>query len=821
MELGSKRVASSIGDAENWLGKNTFSNLSQGEEGNDADPESAIYSLIDGARSNAKPTAHVLEAFVAALELLQPTDNGIHNPLPPKKPPVLARHLLHVCLDSTDLALDLTSPPFFNADAANDRATAPSIGAKLAKLGASISSCAIKPDTSSNGDAATGNKEALAAILGVHKSISEPNKLANEDLSTLLSEAVRSSIFKEANIISSGLTSSPGQRAANVASASTKRSREEDGVDQPGTPTKRSKSGSISTPQPPPIPSAPNEIPRNIKLDPQVSTKVLFLRSQHENMIKNWTAAYTTVSSPTFSPDPKAPGMNKAYLDQLKAQLVTQQQALKMLVDRIISGAEGSPNFNVCLQSLINIDKEAKEMGVHLGGPSNGPQGAAGGAGGRARSGSSTQPPLQSAPSNGVKREAAPTTTTVADSGPTRPKPFWKGALTWSVISDPVTKQKRDVATLVSATSNSSSLDRLLTPWPEKLQITAITQLAPRNLQVYAQSQNAPYILFSTQEPSDSPQLTAATAEKNKQMYTSLASSLDAKKSCAFIRHGSAPGAGLVLFATTQPTSSAERKGGAGGGGVKLIGVVLKESIPFSKLLAAQNGASQPTQQQGSGGGKEGTPTSQGQGRSRTVSASQPPAAPEQQAQPAAAPSSAAGMGLGSSMPFNLAALNAAGNVPVSSVGASSTMGLGINSQPEMNLGQFGMLQQPQGQGQDNSATGGLAQPNLAALAQLLGIGGQAAQQPGQQQALPQFFNQMSQSGFSQPQQPQQQQQGQGQGLFNNLNPFGNGSGAPQQQQQQGAGGGSGDGSSSGGGGGMDFSKPMTMEQLRALGFIQ
>ncbi len=35
-----------------------------------------------------------------------------------------------------------------------------------------------------------------------------------------------------------------------------------------------------------------------------------------------------------------------------------------MLVQRLVSVAETAPNFNVSLQSLINIDKEAREMGV-------------------------------------------------------------------------------------------------------------------------------------------------------------------------------------------------------------------------------------------------------------------------------------------------------------------------------------------------------------------------------------------------------------------------------------------------------------------------
>ncbi len=132
---------------------------------------------------------------------------------------MLARHVLHVCLDSSDVALDLSSPPFFNADAANDRANVPTIGAKLAHLGVSVSSCAVKSDVAEG--TAAASKEALAAILGLHKSVSEPNKLANEDLAALLPEAVRAKIFADANIISTGLTPSTGQRANAAAATGT------------------------------------------------------------------------------------------------------------------------------------------------------------------------------------------------------------------------------------------------------------------------------------------------------------------------------------------------------------------------------------------------------------------------------------------------------------------------------------------------------------------------------------------------------------------------------------------------------------------------
>ncbi|CDW98613.1 hypothetical protein [Sporisorium scitamineum] len=731
LQPGSKLIASNLQSPEPWLGPE------RPDLSNDADTSASIYSLID-ARSATKPTAHVLEAFVAALELLQPSDNGVHNPLAPKKSPVLARHMLHVCLDSSDVSLDLSSPPFFNADAANDRATAPIIGARLARLGVSITSCAVKPDPSDT--TVTSSREALTAIIGLHKIVVEPNKLANEDLAALLPEAVRAKIFHEANIVSSGLTPGSGAKTSAAAlpatAASTKRSREDE-TDAVNTSVKRSKSGSISQPQPPhPAANAsnvstsapggggaPGEMPRNIKLDPTISTKVHFLRSQQETMIKNWAAAYSLVAKSEAAGETipnKPPGMNKAYLEQLKAQLMTQQHALKMLVQRIVSGAETAPNFNVSLQSLINIDKEAKEMGVNLGGPFNGGTALAKpGRSGSLVGGQQPSLPLQQGVQgqNGVtvpSASAAPTNDAVVSStannattaaagmqppsSPTRPKPFWRGALTWSVIADPVTKQKCDVATLVSATSNSPALDRLMMPWPDNLQITAITQLAPRNLQVYAQSQNAPYILFSAQEADSSggaggPVLTPAKAEKNRQMYSNLASSLDAKKSCAYIRHGSNAGAGLVLFATTQPTSSAERSA-KGPVPPKLIGVVLKDTIPFTKMLSAQNNGAQPSASQ-----KATTPQGQDQGRTRGVSAAgsmpdsnqaaaatavqQPPQQVQQQG--------ATGMGLGSSMPFNLAALNAAGNVPVSGLGATAVAAASANEIGEYaQLGEFG-----------------------------------------------------------------------------------------------------------------------------------
>lgn len=415
------------------------------------------------------------------------------------------------------------------------------------------------------------------------------------------------------------------------------------------------------------------------------------------------------------------------------------------------------------------------------------------------------KPPLQQQPAVSApaipaqtSSNAGPVQNTSAPLSPAKPKPFWKGAITWSVISDPATKQKRDIATLVSATSNSSSLEKLMSPWPDKLQITAITQLAPRNLQIYAQTQGAPYILFGIQGVQDSSvPITQATAERNAQMYASLAGSLDAKKSCAFIRHGSNPGAGIVLFATTQPTSSAERNAKPGSVPPKLIGVVLKDPIPFTKLLAAQTAsesgtaantsfqpAKAPTPQSAVPANSAQQPQSSYLD-SRQTSVPLPQQQQQQQPIPnysmplpqtqpnATAPTS---MGLGSSMPFNLQTLAAMSNANQA------------NAPNYGNLGSLGSMISMSGGGPPPpGANSSSLPPNLSSLAQMLGIN-----------------NSMNngQSMFMQHQLQQQQQQQQPPppppNLFDNPNPFGG------TQQNT-----------------MDTSKPMTMEQLRALGFIQ
>ncbi|KAN0060122.1 hypothetical protein ACQY0O_008096 [Thecaphora frezii] len=628
-----------------------------------------------------RDSAPVLEALVGALELLDtraaPSASTLTGfaAVSPQRPPVMARHVLHISTCDSLAPLDLSAKPLLGQAKAYDHVTASQVCSELARKGISISSCGVrandakiaevppsptKPALASSPSAASAVSQTAAAngVEQIHSLVSQAGSLSPDDLTQLIPSALRTRIQSDCILLVSGVAAAP-------VSASKKRGREDDegsaAADGPAA-TKRSKSGSISK-----VESAQPafQFPQGInaaslsaqaaalqqkipKLHPSVSTKIIFLKQQQEIMFRNLSlvAAQMLKAENEGAPKNSTPGMNRPYLEQLRNQLIAQQQGLRMLIQKVITGAEQNPNFNICLQSLVSIDKEAREMGVPLGGPSGAQPGIgrpalSGPAAGGAPPAGSQAPSLPGGPSGGAAgaptngrpggmvsdgqvgpggQTAGASNTAMAATGQAggRPRPFWKGPITWSIISDPTTKAKREISTYVAATSNANAFDKLMLPWPDKLQITAISQLAPRNLQIYAQSQGAPYVLFTAEPPGAPPagsEGTALTPERNATMYASLAGSLDAKKSCAFIRHGSSPGSGMVLFATTQPTSSAERNVAPGSVPPKLIGVYFKDPVPFARLLAAQ--AAQQQQAAAQGGGQPATanlsPTKNGQ----------------------------------------------------------------------------------------------------------------------------------------------------------------------------------------------------------------
>ena len=435
-------------------------------------------ALSDG---QDKPAARALEAFAGALELFDVRDGSqrsantaAYSPIAPQSPPIMARHLVHITTEDSLVRLDLSEPPLFNADISCDQATMAEICARISAKGTSVSTCALRqlpipPQVPDEKQAYEQAHELVAASSGGLK----------EDLSLTFSNILRTRLLKESNILISGLNNNVPTR---------KRSRTQDSSDAPeDSVAKRSKSGSFSkddqafaaaaaasmSAAAASLPAQAAALQQKIpKLDPTVSTKIIFLKQQQEIMFRNLSliAAQVLKAENDGAPKNPAPGMNRPYLEQLRNQLIAQQQGLRLLIQKVITTGE-VPNFNLCFHSLVNIDKEAKDMGVHLGGPSSAQAAAGSGAGSFASAAAaaaaaaarpapvpapvSAPVPIVSAP---IQAQPAPAPAAAVGQ---RPKPFWTGAITWSVISDAATKQKRDIATLVSATSNTNAHDKL------------------------------------------------------------------------------------------------------------------------------------------------------------------------------------------------------------------------------------------------------------------------------------------------------------------------------------------------------------------------
>ncbi|PWN52687.1 hypothetical protein IE53DRAFT_409218 [Violaceomyces palustris] len=598
-------------------------------------------SLSLSSSSSQDRKALVVEGLVAALELLETHQGGattadtvresVDNPLLPATPSVLAKHILHISTADSIGPLDLDLRPTLTLLKHHDGCSLQDVCAMIGKEKVSLSSVGIL-GTESKLDVKPN------AFETIHGLISSAGRLSVDDPSATLGSGSKAlTLPRECKIMLSGFTEPQSEVPSSSAKKRPRGADDETEADGP-TSGKRGKTSGPTNPQPeegrgaapptragglpvavaaanlPGAPPAATNQPR-IKPDQTMMNKVMFLQQQQAIMFRNLSIVASQVlkknEGNNAGASNAAPGLQRQYLEQLRNQLIAQQQALKLQIQQVVSGAGPVPNFNMNLQSLVNIDKEAKEMGVNLGGPSGFQQGVQKAAAATAASlaaasssvangqssASSTVPPFAASSISGGPAKAADLTLRATSIGPqpsvagqgsvgsasatpSRPKPFWQGSISWS-ISDPATKQKRDIATVVVATSNASAEQKLLLPWPSRFQISAISQISPKDLQTYAANQSAPYVLFGVANgPEDG-------ADRNLAMYRNLAGSLEAKKSCAFIRHG-APGCGIVLLGIQAASSSEKVAGSAAASPLKLIGIVFREPIPFAKLGSAQ-----------------------------------------------------------------------------------------------------------------------------------------------------------------------------------------------------------------------------------------
>lgn len=395
------------------------------------------------------------------------------NALLPGRPPVLARHLLHIT--DTALDLDIHARPLANVRASYDDWGWEAASAAMYERDIHLSSVLAESEAEKGGE-------------DLHRRIVGPKE--NDDATNILGSSALPTGYR---VLLSGLTeakSSKKRSAGEDGDAAAKRLKGDGRLDSmPGR--GQLPSGAQVGKVGQPLPGTGQAPAGLVKPDQTQINKVLFLQQQQAMMLRNLAiAAKQSANAQSGEDASSAPPMQRQYLEQLKNQLIAQQNALRLQAQQLTSGKGPPPNFNLSLHSLVNIDKEAREMGVNLGGPSTLEQqrqqtapgqqarppqqtssvapgtqvlnaqaaGVAAQAGdGLAAAAQTQQQQVQQAQQAiiGQPPTAGPGATTARP--PTAPatgggKPFWTGGISWS-INDPNTKQKRDIATLVMASA--------------------------------------------------------------------------------------------------------------------------------------------------------------------------------------------------------------------------------------------------------------------------------------------------------------------------------------------------------------------------------
>jgi len=304
-------------------------------------------------------------------------------------------------------------------------------------------------------------------------------------------------------------------------------------------------------PETPPMPSH--------KVDAALLNKVVLLQQQQAVMLKNlsrWAVA-SQASGATGT-------MQSQMIEQFRQRLAAQQHAIKQQSDRLRTGK--STDLNLLWQALVTIDKEAKEAGLHLGGPSSHGTGASME---RSRSRSSAAP--ASVPAASAR--AAP------GAPPSRSSVVWQGILRWS------TGDVNPLFTLLVAMCGSSTAQALLgLPWPNVLTIRALVPVHPPHLQHLIASHRVPCVLLAVRP--FPPSLAVRGAENNESNYQALCTMLEQHQRAAYVAHGE-PGCGLLIVTLTNAQLGSSNAPHA----PRLIAMVFRTPIPFAQLSGADTGA--------------------------------------------------------------------------------------------------------------------------------------------------------------------------------------------------------------------------------------
>lgn len=274
-------------------------------------------------------------------------------------------------------------------------------------------------------------------------------------------------------------------------------------------------------------------LPRDVPSKDQATmNKILLLQQQSVAMMK----ALARSSAKATGAQPSAHLQGQMF-EQIRQQLVVQQAAIKRQAELLRSGKRS--DLNVILQALVNIDKEAKEAGIYLHGPSSM----------LARASRQTPRPSEQSGARTV----------------------WQGILKWTTSANQFTLV---VATLTGATNPQT----LALPWPNVLSVSAFVPVDVARLQRIITTLRVPSVLLTVR--AFPPSLAVRGAENNESHYQQLATMLERGQRAAYIPHGD-PGCGLLVLALSSarmPSSSQTPR---------LLALVFNKPIPMAQLTQA------------------------------------------------------------------------------------------------------------------------------------------------------------------------------------------------------------------------------------------
>lgn len=485
-----------------------------------------------------------VDALAAAMDLFHAREKPLNlapfarHALHVNRSPVVARHLLHVlALDSYTLVrtegtatwrlpVEASSlHPRINTQTSLDLCTSHDIISKLAKRSISIGTVLA---------GRTKEADARAHTTLVHTAHQSLCSSADDAVSM---EQLLGADWHPPDHISVLFTS------AEMARLLRKRPRKAAGTALADSPHKRARPAE----SPPAVHSS--------KVDQAVLNKILMLQQQQSTMLKN-LSRLTAVHTPSSPGTP----LQIQTLEQIRQQLSAQQLAIKRQAELVRSGRP--VDLNPILQALINIDKEAKQAGIQLSGPSSGLKAS----GKSSSSRSAAHKPR-------LDESSAPPSTTSS-----RVQSVWQGILKWSV---PGASAQDSLFTLVVATCGSSTARQLLAlPWPNVLTINTFFPVDTTQLQRLIAAHRIPCALLSIRPFPSS--LAVRGAENNESNYQMLSTMLEQNHRAAYVPHGD-PGCGILIVSLL----SARVPSPQGMNAPRLLAMVFRRPIPVAELSAS------------------------------------------------------------------------------------------------------------------------------------------------------------------------------------------------------------------------------------------